>query len=285
MRFKRIYIEITNTCNLSCSFCIQNQRAPHALSKEEFQHILTEVRPFCNHIYLHVLGEPLSHPLLDDFLSMATNAGFIIHITTNGTLLKTKKDILLKHVVQQINVSLHSFPEHQQQDYLASVFEVCDALAQQGSYINYRLWNLQNQQLSAPIINILEQVLDHYACSIDEQMMLRLQRIPLQDHRSLHFDRVFQWPSLTHSLIGNKGRCLGMKDMCAILSDGRVVPCCLDSQGDIALGNIFETSFGQIIQSSKAEAMMRGFARMEVVETLCQHCDYRQRFTTAKKRG
>lgn len=279
MRFKRIYIEITNTCNLHCSFCIQNSRTPQRMTIPEFTHILQEIRPYCEYIYLHVLGEPLSHPDLDSMLRIACEQGFYVNITTNGTLLYQQAKLLKQHTIRQINISLHSFPQHQQQNYLHDVFQASEQLAKQGIYINYRLWSLKNSELSSETVMLLDEIAARYAIDLDKDKIHRLQRLALSDHISLHFEEVFTWPSLLQPYVNDRGRCLGMKDMCAILVNGDVVPCCLDSRGDCVLGNIHRTAFSNILCSPRAQTMVNEFARHHVSEELCRHCTYRLRFS------
>lgn len=278
MRFKRVYIEITNTCNLSCHFCIQNHRPARMMNISEFTSIIEQISPYSDYVYLHVMGEPLSHPLLDDFLHVTDAAKRKVNITTNGTLLKAKKDILKQHAIRQINVSLHSFPEHVSPHYLQDVFESCEELAANGIYINYRLWSLKHEMLSSESEDILAVIKERYHMDMERESIHRMQRMALQDHISLHFEDVFTWPSLQHPFVNTTGRCLGMKDMCGILSNGDVVPCCLDSAGDNVLGNVYERSFQDIITSAEAEEIVQGFANHKVVKALCQHCSYRLRF-------
>lgn len=279
MRFKRIYIEITNTCNLSCDFCIQNKRKSRMMSIEEFSHIIAEIRPYCKYVYLHVLGEPLSHPYLKEFLAICEQAQMEVILTTNGTLLQEKANILLASSIRQLNISLHSFPHHEQPNYLQQIVEVVQQLAKQQVHMNYRLWSLSDGHLSEDTKKILDEVLAIYGKSLEEDKIKRLSRIDLTEYIHLHFEEVFTWPSLAHAYVSDVGRCLGMKTMCGILSDGSVVPCCLDSKGDSILGNVFETPFSKIITSFKAQRMVQAFSQNKVEEQLCQHCSYRLRFS------
>ena len=282
MQFKRIYVEITNTCNLSCSFCIQNQRKPRRMSVAEFSHVIREIKPYTKHVYLHVLGEPLSHPDLGAFLQICDEQGMQVNLTTNGTLLKTCRDVLMNSRLRQVNVSLHSFPEHEQPQYLKHVFSVCEELAQRGVHISYRLWSVQNGRLSDESTRLLQQLAQHYHIPHPQEFEKRM-RLDVGDHLHLNLESVFQWPSLQHPYVSDYGRCLGMMQMCAILSDGTVVPCCLDSRGDAALGNIFTRSFSSILNSERAVQMKAGFAQHNIVEELCKHCSYRLRFTEHKR--
>lgn len=277
MRFKRIYIEITNTCNLTCSFCIQNQRVPRKLSVKEFVHIVNEIRPYTEYVYLHILGEPLSHPDLGAFLEICEHKGLQVNITTNGTLLKLREDILLRHRIRQVNVSLHSFPEHVQPHYFEDVCTVCEKLAKQGVHISYRLWSIKDGCISEESRVMLEKIMKRYKLTEITEFEKHM-RMKLKDHLYLHMESVFEWPSLHHAFVSDTGKCLGMKQMCGILSDGTITACCLDAKGDIALGNIFKDSFTSVIESERVKALCDGFSNQMITEELCRHCSYRLRF-------
>lgn len=279
MRFKRIYIEITNTCNLTCQFCIQNQRVPRYMSIQEVTHVLDEIQPYTKYVYLHILGEPLSHPYIKEILQCCKERNIYVNLTTNGTLLEHHKDVLCGAGLRQLNVSLHSFPEHEQTHYLQNVLTTGEAIAATGTHVNYRLWSIQeNGKLRANTMQLLESVNQHYKLFTEVEEPKRMQRIALGDHLHLHFEDVFAWPSLHVNKISERGRCLGMKTMCGILSNGDVVPCCLDSKGDIFLGNIFKQSFSEILQCDRVKQMLEGFEKHYLMELLCQHCGYRTRF-------
>lgn len=278
MELKRVYVEITNTCNLSCSFCIQNVRTPRRMSVEEFTHVIKEIQPYTKYVYLHVMGEPLSHPNLKELLKVCEEYGLYVNLTTNGTLLSKQKDVLLHSKIRQVNVSLHSFPEHEQPQYLEQVFAVCEALAQRGVHISYRLWSIQDGKLSEESAKLLDRLAQHYDISHPQELKRRM-RMDVGPYLHLNMETVFTWPSLSNPYVSDTGRCLGMKQMCGILSDGTVVPCCLDSRGDVALGNVFEESFADILHGETATRIREGFAQHKVTETLCKHCSYRLRFT------
>ena len=279
MRFKRVYIEITNTCNLACSFCIQNSRPARRMSIDEFKHVIKEVRPYTKHVYFHVLGEPLSHPDLETFLAICKEAKMEVIITTNGTLLKKQCDILANAgCIRQLNVSVHSFPQHEQPHYLENVFDSASILAKSGIHVNYRLWSLVNEHLTDETQAIFDAIQSRYNFEYDKTSLHRMTRIDLEDHIHLHFENIFTWPSLALPYISDRGTCLGMKTMCGILSDGSVVPCCLDTKADINLGNIFKTPMKDIVESKRCEDMRKGFQNRHLTEELCKHCSYRLRF-------
>lgn len=272
MRFKKIYIEITDSCNLNCSFCSNAKRSGHFMSIEQFTHILTQIKPFTDYLYLHVLGEPLLHPNLSELLKCAEQKGFYVNLTTNATLLPLHIKHIEKHV-RQVNMSLHADLNGSFPDYLQDCLRCGDLLAEQGIYISYRFWNHHQHQLDKNSEQMLKQIMKHYHVS---EITSKQQK--LADRRFLHLEEQFVWPSLEHSIISASGSCYGLRQQCAILCDGTVVPCCLDAKGACKLGNIYEEAFSKIINKQLAQDIVNGFQQHKVVAPLCQRCTYRMRF-------
>lgn len=259
-RFKRIYIEITNSCNLNCSFCQETLRKPHFMSAKEFSYVLEQVRPYTNYIYLHVKGEPLLHPELREILTCCENAGITVNLTTNGTLLKDKLDILLAKPPHQINISLHSADDNDCIDmdsYIQQLFYSCEKLlTHTETEISLRLWNTKNEPL----------LFGERNCVIKRHLYVNVQS-------------PFEWPSLDNSYCNERGFCQGLRQHLAILSDGTVVPCCLDGNAVMALGNIYKTPLENILENPRSQAFMEGFRKKTAVEPLCQHCSFKERFS------
>jgi radical SAM protein with 4Fe4S-binding SPASM domain len=294
-RFKKVYIEITNVCNLSCSFCPVTQRSPEFMRIQTFENILVQIKPYTDYIYFHVKGEPLLHPDIEKMLNLAVNLGFKVNITTNGTLIGEVKDkILYKKSLRQVNFSLHSFDANTQNisidEYLDNIFTFTKEAAQNTEVlISYRLWNLQEEKLRAARENNTayagknQHILDKIEAAFNldykiEEVLIGDRGIKLLPKVYLNQAYEFKWPELELEEADNIGFCYGLKDQIAILVDGTVVPCCLDGEGVINLGNIKETSFETVISEKRAKAIFEGFARHEVVEELCKKCDYRRRF-------
>lgn len=258
-RFKRIYIEITSTCNLTCSFCQETKRPPHFMSIEEFGHILDEIRPYTNYIYLHVKGEPMLHPQLEDILLLCREAGFTVNLTTNGTLLYKKLDILMKYPVHQINVSMHSADDNDcidMETYIDELFYSCEELlSHTDTEISLRLWNTKK----APTL------FNERNCTIKRHLYVNVQS-------------PFEWPELDGSYYNERGFCQGLRTHIAILCDGTVTPCCLDGNGVMELGNIFHTPLQDILECERSTAFINGFHNKYAVEPLCQHCSFKERF-------
>lgn len=277
MKLKKVYIEITNACNLSCSFCIQKHEQKRYLTLEQLEHILIQVKPITNYIYLHILGEPLSHPYLDEILCLTDRYEFYVQITTNGTLLNKNLPILLNHTIRQVNISVHSFSQQSQkvqETYLQDVLECGDRLSEK-SYISYRLWCMNEQKLDQEATAIFHAILNHYQISKEEVFS---HRNTLAKNCFISFDDVFEWPSLNHVFVSKEGTCRGLRDMIGILSNGDVVPCCLDAYSGCKLGNIFVNDLEEILMSEKVTAMIQGFQNHQLIEPLCQRCQYSIRF-------
>ncbi|HCW04599.1 MAG TPA: radical SAM protein [Clostridium sp.] len=287
-RFKRVYIEITNVCNLSCNFCPKTMRKAHSMDVDSFKKILDQVKPYTDYLYLHLKGEPLLHPNLPEFLDLCAEREFKVNITTNGTLLRKMKDkIIKKPSIRQINISLHSFDGNESsitmEEYLKEVLDFArEALEETNIIIGLRLWNLDPSKLTRgerernrELLSIIEEYFklaykieentDHYGIKIAERLYLNQ-------------DIEFKWPSLKEEDYGYKGTCYGLKNQIGILSDGTVVPCCLDGEGVIVLGNVFEKPFKEIIEGQRAENILEGFSKGQLREELCRKCGYRTRF-------
>lgn len=259
--FKKIYIEITNSCNLNCSFCTKSNRDKKALTLEEFKIILDKIKPFTKYIYLHVLGEPLLHPNINEFINEASK-DFFVNITTNGYLIN---NIFNNSNVRQINISLHSYNELNRksfEDYLSDIFNFSDN--NKNTYINYRLW--ANTKYFNKFIKELE---NKYKVKID----LNKINNTLSDNVFLNFKKEFVWPQ--NSNVDNyEGPCYALSDHIAILSDGAVTACCLDVDGDLNFGNIFTDSLENILKSSRFIKMKQELKNGIRKNKLCQKCNF-----------
>ncbi len=284
-RFSRIYIEITNVCNLSCSFCIGNVRTPRLMSIDEFSNVIQQTKPYTNHIYLHVLGEPLLHPQLDELLTVAHNYGMIVNITTNGTLLsKTQKILLNAPALRKVSVSLHSIEPGSAyclEEYLRDVVLFVTAATGKGILCELRMWNLgangiDNEPIFTHLCRLLE--LDNATQEAVLSKICESDNTTLAPRLFLGKAARFTWPSMSEKPTDQPIFCHGLRSQMAVLTDGTVVPCCLDSRGDIALGNIFKVPLAQILSGERAQALYKGFSERQPSEDLCRRCGYATRF-------
>lgn len=274
-KFNKIYVEITNKCNLACSFCSLTNRPQKEMSVKEFEIVINKIKDYTKSIYLHVKGEPLLHSNLDKILDICDKNNIKVNITTNGTLLSIKKDILLRHSINQINVSLHS--ENNYSNYFEDVFNTCDILKNYMTII-YRIWTLPTLDLDEISTNIVEKIKKHYFVSEDVLFQIRKNKnIKLLDNIYIDKDYEFLWPSIRDNK-NNSGTCLGTRSHIAILSNGDIVPCCLDSDGIIKLGNIFYDNLDEVIRSELFQKIKIGFQNKKIVCELCKSCTYKERF-------
>jgi len=254
----------------------------------DFQSIIQRLQPYTKHLYFHLLGEPLLHPKLETLLQISEAAGMQVNLTTNGTLIKKREQALIvNNALRQINFSLHSFEANQLNqritDYLTDIVAFIKMIqSKRLVYCSLRLWNMDRQQLQAKntlnqqILTFIEQ-----AFQLDfklKEVLQNKQQIKLKDGIYLHLAEKFQWPALELNIISEQMFCHGLRDHLAIQVDGTVVPCCLDSEGNIPLGNIFENSLNEILNSERAKSIYDGFSKRQAVEALCKRCGYATRF-------
>lgn len=269
MKFKKIYIEITNVCNLKCSFCSPSKRTIKEMSIEKFEEILKKINKSTDYIYLHVKGEPLTHKKLDNILSLAESYNKKVCITTNGVFLKDKLSILRKYNnIYQINISLHS--ENNKENYLEEILESVDKLTE--PYISYRFWTLDKGQMDEKTKVYLNKIKEKY------QKKELYDGIKLKDKTYLSLEDKFIWPDIENNYYNEIGTCYGGKTHLAILNDGTVSICCLDGEGVSNLGNIFENTLEDILSSEKYQNIIKGFNDRKVYLELCKHCSYKDRF-------
>jgi radical SAM protein with 4Fe4S-binding SPASM domain len=323
IHFNRLYLEITNTCNLSCRFCPGSNRPGRFMDPNQFSAALNKAQGHFETLYLHVLGEPLLHPGLESILAICSACKTKVIISTNGTLLFEKGELIKNHAaIKQVHISLHCRDDIQNEelrkDCLEQVFKFIRT-RNKCIGITLKLWNLPTNGLHSfeskssgtfPFArgisqnnpNALHETPRHSSISsasgakrLNQEVLAKIQKefslpdpitaaetpfsgIKILDNVYLKMASTFEWPGLAGPIIGEKGFCHGLRNQAAILVDGTVVPCCLDKEGAMALGNIFKDSFEAIVGSPRARAMYDGFSKRTIMEELCKRCSYRKRF-------
>ena len=285
-RFKKIYVEITNSCNLKCSFCPEGKRAKEFMTVEKFEHIISEVKEYTNLVALHVKGEPLLHPELKEILEICNKNNILVNITTNATLLEKNKDIIIEsNAVRQLNLSLHSITKNENtksynfENYINSVLKVSkEILEKTNIIISYRLWNLENIEENGENYRILKELENEFKINDLVNVAKKESFVKLAENAFLNQDLEFVWPSMDSNVISECGTCWGLRNQVAILVNGDVVPCCLDENGEINLGNIYKSTFEEILDNNLTKKLIKGFEENKIIHNLCKRCGFRSKF-------
>ena len=276
--FKKIYIEITNCCNLKCKFCPDTNRNKEFMSVENFEKIIKKIHKYTNLVLLHVKGEPLLHNRLEEILNILDKYNLKANITTNGTLIKDNLEILKKSkAIRQINFSLHSSTQNKEfnKEYLQNIFESSDEL--KDIIISYRLWNLKDIKDNDINLEIIKSLEEYYNIQNLKQRLSENDFLKIKENVFINQDIEFTWPDINKEEIIQSGKCLALKEQIGILVDGTVVPCCLDNNGDIPLGNIFEESIDEILNKPKSIEIKKDFERNIISCKLCKTCGFLKR--------
>lgn len=281
-KFKKIYIETTNVCNLSCNFCPKTSRKYEFMNEYAFEEIVKKIKDYTKHIYFHLMGEPFLNRNLRKFLEISEQNKLKVNITTNGTLINNVKNILLESKsLRQINISLHSFEANDNKEnidyYLENIISFIKEAADTDIIFSLRLWNLDGKYKASNNMNIdiFKLFEDEFNLSIKlSEVFKEKNSFKLKDRVYISMGEKFKWPSLKGEEISGRAFCYGLRDQIGILVDGTVVPCCLDSEGSIPLGNIFTQDLEDIVNSEKAVSIYNGFSGRKAVEELCKKCGF-----------
>lgn len=271
-KYKNIYIEITNECNLACSFCPKTARVGREIAAGEFEHIISKTKHRADFYYLHVMGEPLLNSHVLDIFKVADKHSVKIKMVTNGTLLhryyeKLKDVAALKKIIVSLSC-IDSFSLAEAGRYLDEVLPCVSYL------LNYTSKSVTLRALNecAPEIqNLISQKVTEY---LGEDFFGTYIANPaykgkLQFEKSTHFT----WPVSSTKRRGRK-KCLALNRQIAILSNGDVVPCCMDSEGETVLGNIFSSSLEDIESTDLYKDIKSGLANGTATAALCQRCTF-----------
>lgn len=280
--FAKVYLEITNVCNMNCSFCVGTKRKKHFLTAEEFAVLAYKIKPYTDFLYFHLMGEPTLHPLLGEFLDIAEKLGFKVIITTNGTLLDKSGEILLNgKSLFKVNISLHSFEANSnisEEDYFSTCFDFADKASNKGIITVFRLWNEGGENsLNDKIIGMMKH-------RFNGEWVENTKGIRIRKKLFIENGERFEWP-LHSEIVSDKISCYGLKDHIGILCDGSVVPCCMDNDGNAILGNLYDNTLEEILNSEKTKYYRNMLENCKAPCEMCKTCGFAQnRFLHINKR-
>ena len=272
---RKVYLEITNVCNLRCAFCPGTTRVPHSMTEAEFAILLDRVSPWAEYLYYHLMGEPTAHPLLPRFMEMAAERGMKSMITTNGTLLPTRGEAILAAHPHKVNISLHAFeanpPGMSFEKYIEGCVTFAAHAADRDTIAVLRLWNLEGRAEGA-LHEKNEMILETLHRAFPGEWVTTRSGYRMRPRVFLEWGEKFDWPDPAGEILSETGFCYGLRDQIGVLCDGTVVPCCLDHNGDIPLGNLFASTLEEILSSKRARAIYDGFTSHRCTEELCRRC-------------
>lgn len=272
---RKAYVEITNTCNLACPFCHGTARPPRVMPPEDFFVIAGKLRPYTEYIYLHLLGEPLTHPKLKEILEICRALGYKVTVVTNGTLIESAADTLAScGCLYKICFSLHAFEANalpvSLESYLGPILDFAERSAAAGTINVLKLWNGGGQ--NAMNDAILRAVSARFGAPLSPA------RGGYTAAKNVFIDMAdrFRWPDAAAPEAPPRF-CMALRDQLGVLADGTAVPCCLDAEGTLALGNLLTDSVEEILHCKRAVRLTEGFSQGKAAEDLCKRCDFAKR--------
>lgn len=287
MKFYRIYIELTNVCGLSCDFCPTKTLATKIMDLSFFESIIIQSKQYTKEIACHVVGDPLTLQNLSDYLDIIHKHGLRAMLTTSGYFIKKHSTETLFHpCVKQINISLNSFNKNDKsitfEQYMNPIINLCKDKIKQNKniFINLRVWNLDEEMSERTFNNILFNNLSkifNISINLNTIYQDKPKSLRLDNKVLVNFDNYFEWPSLNNKIYGD-GTCQGIQSHIAILASGIVVPCCLDCDGLIRLGDLKDENLKDILENKRSSEIRNGFKNGKAKEELCQKCSYKERF-------
>ena len=287
-KFKKVHIEITNICNLKCTFCPPKILPNGTMSLEKFDDLNFQLKPYTKELAYHMVGDPLVLSNLNEYLNISLKHDLKVNITTTANNINEKHyKALMNPTIKQINFSINSYNANSHKksldEYLNPILDFVKFAQEQKHeyFINFRIWNLDEEK-SAKEFNkkVFDKINETFNTNIDLENVYKERPKNIRIDRKIffNFDEYFNWPSLENEIVSTNGFCYGLDSHFGILTSGDVVPCCLDQNACINLGNTNTTQISDILNSNRVKAIQNGFRKNIVVEELCQKCEYRTRF-------
>ena len=283
-----MHIEITNICNLKCTFCPPKILPNGTMSLEKFDDLNFQLKPYTKELAYHIVGDPLVLTNLNEYLNISLKHDLKVNITTTANNINEKHyKALMNPTIKQINFSINSYNANSHKksldEYLNPILDFVKFAQEQKHeyFINFRIWNLDEEK-SAKEFNkkVFDKINETFNTNIDLENVYKERPKNIRIDRKIffNFDEYFNWPSLENEIVSSNGFCYGLDSHFGILTSGDVVPCCLDQNACINLGNTNTTQISDILNSNRVKAIQNGFRKNIVVEELCQKCEYRTRF-------
>ena len=267
---KRVYLEITNSCNLNCPFCT-NEKGNNFLPIDEIKNYIDQIKPICNYIYLHILGEPLLHPNFEEILEYLDNKQMHLQLVTNGTLLYKYPNILNHSCIRKLSISIHSINNiNINEQYFLTINKLIENNTDKK--IELRFYDKNN------LSNQLNDYLNYLKNKYSFELTSKINSYKIKENTYIYFEELFNWPQITDKDISNTGTCRGAIDMIAINCNSDVTICCLDPKAYNKIGNLKKNTLADILNSDLYLNYIKEFNSRIISSELCKKCSYRLRF-------
>ncbi len=245
---------------------------------ELFEKVCKEVAPLTPIITLHVLGDPCKLKNLNRYLNVAKRFSLKVDLVTSGVYLHDF-ETLLQDIIYQISISLDAGLDNHnkinQHRYIQKILEFCRYKFEKNSEVFLNL-RIQDSTLDKHQ-NLIKPFLESFECVSLESLKTQ-DRARLFKKSFLNIQKTFKWPNLNaQNPLNQESKipyCYGLIKQVAILSNGVVVPCCMDTQAHINLGDLNHMPLKDILNSQKAMAIKTHFLKGEALELLCKNCSY-----------
>ncbi|MDD4003883.1 MAG: radical SAM protein [Elusimicrobiaceae bacterium] len=271
MKFRRVFIEITNECNLACGFCAVSAREPRRMTVEFFRMTLRRAGPLAGVVSLHVLGEPFMHPDLPEILKICSAAGVAVNLVTNATLLDKFGPALFEEpCLKQVSISLHALASLETRGREAALLSILRFARARPARV------IASFRLRGDLRGVFERETAGRVFAEFGVTASALERGAVKLAPGVYFNSgpFFEWPGSARAE-RPPGGCLGLRHNCAILSDGRVVPCCADFDGRMTLGSIADSPLDEILAGPAAMRLRRAIASPDDRPDCCKTCGFR----------
>lgn len=269
-----IRIETTNLCNLKCRMCPQSVKTPGVargcMRFELFQSIVTQIAAFPENreslFYLHICGEPLLHKDLVRFVRFAAESGLRPILTTNATLLTRDKALqLIQAGLSRIEFSFEGLD--------AATYESIRIGAHfEGVSKNIRTFLELNRDAGSPIHTELV-IVD--LPDLDPQRVKDFADRMRSDFDTVNISGYFDWLGRVDTAGFEREEYVGCSSVDSdlnVLWDGRVVPCCLDVDGAMVIGDFTKQSYLEVLSSLRRHALRERLEAGRLDNLPCNHC-------------
>ncbi len=261
-----VNIETSSFCNLQCPMCVREATSSinySNMAMDLYKKVIDEISEYTDLAVLHNSGEPLMNSNLPEMVRYADKCNMGTMFSTNAALLTAELSerlinnglslmiIALDGVTKKVYESIRKGAEFEQVEKNILVFlEKKKALGRNNPRVILQFIEMESNKHELP------QFMEKWA---------------------KHDVSLFIKPSVVHGRKINRkieSHCDRLWLQTVILSDGTVVPCCVDYNSDFALGNVNDSKLIDLLTSKKMMEIRKGNRDDPNGFSLCASCNY-----------